>query len=299
MAKDLIDKVGDVPGGAKTYAAGAGLLALAPALAPLAGKLLRGRREDGDGPVAKAGEKLSEGAKRAVGEKVDQVGGPAGIAKKVGKGMLPGGDGDDADGGDGPEHGGVGKGRRMPVQQAADIGAPLSTVYDEWTQFESWPEFMHRVQQVSQDDETHVTFKTKIWGFTKEYKAEIVEQRPCERIMWRVTNGITHTGVVTFHPLGERLTRVQVTLDVEPGSLLEKAARGMRFVKRAVRADLARFKARLEMEEDASGAWRGTIDDGKVKSGSGSSRARRGGSGGRSERRRPSHGRSREGAGSR
>src|SRR5581483_10026217 len=131
----------------------------------------------------------------------------------------------------------------MPVQQDIDIGVPLQTVYNQFTQFEEWPKFMHRVDRVSQEDDAHVAFKTKIWGISKEFKAEIVEQRPDERIKWRVTEGLTHTGVVTFHELGPRLTRVEVNLDVEPGSMIEKAARGMRHVKRAVRADLARFKA--------------------------------------------------------
>src|SRR5438093_27598 len=64
---------------------------------------------------------------------------------------------------------GVGKGRRMPIQQDIDIGVPLKTAYNQWTQFEEWPKFMHRLQQVSQEDETHVSFKTKIWGISKEF----------------------------------------------------------------------------------------------------------------------------------
>jgi hypothetical protein len=46
--------------------------------------------------------------------------------------------------------------------------------------------------------------------------------------------------------------------------LIEKAARGMRHVKRAVRADLARFKAYTEMQEVETGAWRGVIHDGEL-----------------------------------
>jgi Mg-chelatase subunit ChlI len=157
------------------------------------------------------------------------------------------------------------------VQQDIDIGVPLSIVYNEWTQFENWPQFMHRVTSASQQDETHVAFKAKIWGKTKEFTAEITEQRPDERIQWEVVEGISHKGVVTFHELAPRLTRVEVSLDVEPGSMIEKAARGMRFVKRAVRADLARFKAHVLMEEEASGEWRGEIEEGDVKSESSSS----------------------------
>jgi uncharacterized membrane protein len=152
----------------------------------------------------------------------------------------------------------------MPIQQAVDVGVPLEVAYNQWTQFEEWPQFMHRLDQVTQEDDCTVSFKTKMWGMSKEFVAEIVEQRPDERIQWNVTKGVTHTGVVTFHELAPRLTRVQVSLDVAPGSLIEKAARGMRHVKRAVRADLARFKAFIEMEETATGAWRGVIHDGEV-----------------------------------
>lgn len=159
---------------------------------------------------------------------------------------------------------GVGKGRRMPVQQSVDIGAPIETVYNQWTQFEDWPSFMHRVTRVSQEDECTVSFATKIWAKTKEFTADIETQRPNERIKWSVSQGMTHTGVVTFHELAPNLTRVLLSLDVEPGSLIEKAARGMRHVKRAARADLHRFKALIEMAGIETGAWRGRIEDGEL-----------------------------------
>ena len=144
---------------------------------------------------------------------------------------------------------GVGKGRRMPVQQAIDVAVPLETAYNQWTQFEDWPEFMHRVTRVTQEDDCTVSFATKIWGKTKEFEAKIETQRPDERIKWKVSQGITHSGVVTFHELAPSLTRIEVNVDIEPGSLIEKAARGMRHIKRAIRADLARFKAFVEMQE--------------------------------------------------
>ena len=93
-----------------------------------------------------------------------------------------------------------------------------------------------------------------------------MQQRPDERIMWNVSQGVQHSGVVTFHELADRLTRIQASLDVEPGSLIEKAARGMRHVKRAVRArPRPRLKAFVEMQEVEPGAWRGVIADGEVK----------------------------------
>ena len=123
---------------------------------------------------------------------------------------------------------------------------------------------MHRVTRVTQEDEVTINFATKIWGKTKEFTAKIDTQRPDERIKWEVSQGITHAGVVTFHELAPNLTRIEVTLDIDPGSLLEKAARGMRDIKRAVRADLARYKAFIEMQELETGAWRGVIEGGEV-----------------------------------
>jgi uncharacterized membrane protein len=186
--------------------------------------------------------------------------------KKVNDGDGDGDGGGDKNGGGGKGgEVGVGKGRRMPVQQAIDIGIPVTEAYNHFTQFEEWPKFMHRVQSVSQDDETHLKFKTKIWLFSREFTAEIEEQRPDERIEWHVTEGITHHGVATFHELAPRLTRVEINVDVEPSGLIEKSARGMRHVKRAIRADLHRFKAYAVMNEEPEGEWRGTIEGGEVK----------------------------------
>jgi uncharacterized membrane protein len=158
----------------------------------------------------------------------------------------------------------TGKGRRMPIQQSVDVGVPLETAYNQFTNFEDWPEFMHRVTRVTQEDDCSVSFATKIWGKTKEFQADIITQIPDERLKWRVSQGITHTGVVTFHELAPTLTRIELTMDVDPGSLLEKAARGMRFIKRAARADLHRFKAFIEMQEHETGAWRGVIIEGEL-----------------------------------
>jgi len=242
--------------GMRGVVAGAVVAAAAPLAAKEAGKALR------NAVTKRAGEPV-EGAKGVVGDvverKIDQAGGVPGAMKEAGKQMLSGGGGGKSKGTPG-----VGKGRRMPVQQAVDVAVPLEVAYNQWTQFEEWPQFMHRVMQVTQEDDCSVSFKVKVWGMSKEFVAQIVEQRPDERIQWSAGDGVTHTGVVTFHELGPRLTRVQVSLDVEPGSLIEKAARGMRHVKRAVRADLARFKAFIELQEIETGAWRGTIHDGEV-----------------------------------
>jgi uncharacterized membrane protein len=153
----------------------------------------------------------------------------------------------------------------MPIQQSVDVAVPIKVAYNRWTMFEDWPDFMHRVESVDQADDTKLSFSTKVWGITRRFEAEIVEQRPDQRIEWNSTEGLAHTGVVTFHKLSDRLTRIEISLDVEPHGMLEKMGRGMRFTKRAVRADLHRFKALIELDEEAEGGWRGTIEDGEVK----------------------------------
>ena len=255
--------------GAKGLAAGAGLAAAAP----LAKKGVDAFRNGGmpsmpslsptkaaGNMASKAGEKVGSNLKDTVSEKVDEAGGAGGLVKEAASGLLPGGGGGGGKGG----MPGVGKGRRMPVQQSVDVAVPLETAYNQFTQFEDWPEFMHRVTRVSQEDDCSLSFATKIWGKTKEFKANIETQRPDQRIKWKVSEGITHSGVVTFHELAPSLTRIELNLDVDPGSLIEKAARGMRHVKRAVRADLHRYKAFIEMQELETGAWRGVIEDGEL-----------------------------------
>ena len=213
--------------------------------------------------AAKAGDRVGSKLKDAVSEKVDEAGGAGGLVKDAASGLIPGLGGGDSGGGNGGMPG-VGKGRRMPVQQAVDVAVPLETAYNQFTQFEDWPEFMHRVTRVTQEDECTVSFATKIWGKTKQFEAKIETQRPDQRIKWKVSQGITHSGVVTFHELAPRLTRIELNFDVAPGSLIEKAARGMRHVKRAARADLHRYKAFIEMNELETGAWRGLIEDGEL-----------------------------------
>jgi uncharacterized membrane protein len=139
--------------------------------------------------------------------------------------------------------------RHVPIQEAVDVAVPVATAYKRWTQFKDWPQFMHRFEDVEQHDAKHVAFTTRIWGISKRFEAEITEKRTDERIEWNVTDGVEHTGVVTFHALSDRLTRIEVTIDVQPSSPLEKAARGLGHVQRAVRGDLARFKAHIELED--------------------------------------------------
>lgn len=192
------------------------------------------------------------------------------------KRMFSGDDSDDEDS-EGRAAPGFGSGRRMPIQQAVDVAVPVKQAYNAWTRFEEWPEFMHRIESAQQIDDTTVAFQAKAWGVSKRFEAEIVEQRPDRRIEWNVTQGYAHTGVVSFHSLSTNLTRVDLSVDIQPSNVIDKASRGMRFAKRMVRGDMHRFKAYVELGHDEQDGWRGTIEDGEVKrrarSRSGSSRS--------------------------
>jgi uncharacterized membrane protein len=235
----------------KMAAAGAALMALpfaAEGIAKLAGGSPKDAVKDAGN---KAKGKATEGAKKVASEVADEK---LGASKLAGLKDLFSGSGSNGGGGDSEEaekeaHG---SGRRMPIQQSVDVAVPISEAYDQWTNFEDWPKFMHRVDSAQQVDDSTVEFSTKVWGVTKQFEAEIDEKRRDERIEWHTQEGLAHSGVVTFHKLAPRLTRIEVSMDVKPDSLLEKAGRGMRFTKRAVRGDLHRFKAFVEMEEDGS-----------------------------------------------
>jgi Polyketide cyclase / dehydrase and lipid transport len=152
-------------------------------------------------------------------------------------------------GGSGKKGGGREKTRRLPIQRWTDVAAPISTVYNKWTEFEEFPKFMHRVLNVKQEEDDKIQWQEKIWFSTRQWEGEITERRKNERIAWKTTSGTSHEGVITFHKLDDKLTRVMVDLDFHPSGMIEKMASGMRFVKRAVEADLARFKAYVELGE--------------------------------------------------
>jgi uncharacterized membrane protein len=259
-------EVGPGKGGALAKPAGIAAAGVAVAALPVVvervTKLVGPKVSDlGDQAKQKATEQVKDKAK----EVAPDVGG-----KLFGGGMLGGlFGGKDEEGEEGAGKGsaapGHGSGRRMPIQQSVDVAVPIKTAYNQWTRFEDWPGFMHRFESVEQIDDATVAFQTKVWGIKKRFEAKILEQRPDERIEWDVSQGLAHSGVVTFHRLSNRLTRIEVTLDIEPDSLVEKAGRGWRFAKRAVRGDLHRFKAFAEMNEDSARGWRGTIKDGDVK----------------------------------
>ncbi len=146
------------------------------------------------------------------------------------------------------------------VEKSIDVEVPISTAYNQWTQFESFPRFMSGVDYVSQVDDTHLHWEVSIAGVDREFDAEITEQHPDERIAWRSLDGETHSGVVTFHRLDDDETRITVNFDWEPQGMVEKAGSMLQMDDMQVQKDLKKFKELIESQGFEEGAWRGDVD---------------------------------------
>ena len=148
-----------------------------------------------------------------------------------------------------PGNGGVplaGRLRSVPIQRSIDIAVPLEVAYEEWLRLEFLPEGAHRVQNIKRQADT---LKGSIVGARAQHstwRAEIREERPNESFAWRSTTGSDCLGLVTFHRLGERLTRLEVELDVVPSGVEEAFELLAHIADRRTELDLRRFKAELE-----------------------------------------------------
>ena len=147
------------------------------------------------------------------------------------------------------------------IEEHIDVDVPVRTAYNQWTQFESFPEFMEGVDSVSQltDSLTHWTIS--IAGQAREFDAEITEQKPDDRVAWRALDGLEHSGVVTFHRLGDASTRVMLQMETAPEGLIEKAGDALGLAKHRVKGDLDRFKKFIESREHETGSFRGEINN--------------------------------------
>jgi len=204
------------------------------------------------GLAAKKGPDLMKALGSEAGEEAEELGrkGAEGAKKQLPGGGLAGKAASKLLGGAGGQSGG--KTRRLPIQRWTDVAVPVEKAFKTWTQFEEFPKFMHRVLDVDQEDANTIHWREKIWFSTREWDGEITDKRQNDRIAWKSVSGTQHSGVISFHRLDKNLTRVLVTVDFVPSGMIEKMASGMRFVKRAVEADLARFKAYVEFG-DAKG----------------------------------------------
>ncbi|WAL70124.1 SRPBCC family protein [Kitasatospora sp. YST-16] len=146
------------------------------------------------------------------------------------------------------------------VQKTVEVDVPLHTAYNQWTQFEDFPQFMDGVEQVVQIDERHNHWRTKIAGVSREFDTEIVDQLPDQKIAWRTVGGdVQQMGVVSFARLDDARCEVRLAMDYDPQGMAEHAADTMGMIDRRVSGDLDRFKSFVEERGLESGGWRGRI----------------------------------------
>jgi uncharacterized membrane protein len=145
------------------------------------------------------------------------------------------------------------------MEKHIDVHVPVRTAYNQWTQFESFPEFMEGVERIDQVGPTDMRWVTSIGGVHREFDARITEQHPDERVAWTSVDGPRHAGVVTFHRLDTEHTRVTLQMDYEPQGVVETAGDKLGVVSHRVQGDLERFKQYIEARGAETGAWRGDV----------------------------------------
>jgi uncharacterized membrane protein len=132
------------------------------------------------------------------------------------------------------------------ITKSIDVNVPVRTAYNQWTQFEEFPQFMEGVQEVTQLDATHLQWRATIGGREATWEAVVTEQEPDLRVAWKSTSGAPNAGVVTFHRLGEHQTRVTLQLEYDSAGAVENVGDALGFVSRRVQGDLEWFKAFIE-----------------------------------------------------
>ena len=145
------------------------------------------------------------------------------------------------------------------VEESIEVNVPVSTAYNQWTQFEEFPRFMDSVHEVKQLDDEHLHWRANVAGKEEEWDAEITEQIPDKRIAWRSTSGARNAGVVTFHKISDSTTRILLQMDYEPKTFGEKVGDALGAVKLEAKGNLKRFKDLIEGSGTETGAWRGTV----------------------------------------
>ncbi|MFD4349938.1 SRPBCC family protein [Streptomyces coelicoflavus] len=211
----------------------------------------------GHGLVGRAGER--------VGSLTDRLTESAGGGDSKNGGGSKGGGGSGGGGG-GSKGSGGGSVKATHIMETVDIGVPLRTVYDQWTQLQDFSGFTKGVQSVSPHDEVTSDWTAKIAFSTRSWKATVQEQIPDQRIVWTSEGAKGSTnGVVSFHELAPRLTRVVVVVEYYPAGFFEKTGNLWRAQGRRLRLDLKHFARHVTLadEEEVEG-WRGEIRDGEV-----------------------------------
>jgi len=161
----------------------------------------------------------------------------------------------------------------MPrFEDTIEVDVPVRTAYDQWTQFESFPQFMEGVESVVQQDDRTIRWTAVIAGQRKTWTAQITDQTPDVRVAWKSTDGSENAGAVLFEALGDGRTRITLKLDADPEGIVETVGANLGFLERRVKGDLEQFKQFSELRGAETGAWRGEIHGEEIRSGGATTR---------------------------
>jgi uncharacterized membrane protein len=153
------------------------------------------------------------------------------------------------------------------ITEVIEVEVPVSTAYNQWTQFEEFPRFMDGVQEVRQLDDTRLHWAAEIGGRRAEWDAKIIEQHPDRQISWISEDGRKTRGTVAFESLGATRTLITLSMSYRAQGLREAAGSAAGIDRRRVRGDLERFKQLIEERGSESGGWRGDISEGSAAGG--------------------------------
>jgi uncharacterized membrane protein len=145
------------------------------------------------------------------------------------------------------------------IEATVEVEVPVSTAYNQWTQFEEFPQFMEGVESVTQLDDARLHWVATVAGRRAEWDARILEQHPDRQVSWISEDGRKTRGTVTFESLGENRTLVRLSMSYQAEGVRDAVGATVGVDQRQVQGDLTRFKERIEAQGRESGAWRGEI----------------------------------------
>jgi uncharacterized membrane protein len=209
---------------------------------------------------------------------LSKLGRPGRLASKVKLGsrlvdrVTPSGERSEPDEGDGDaeveepesdgvaEGNGVGAGAPLPIQASIDVALPVEAVFELCTRFEDYPQIVDRVSAVEVEDDTHFAVVARVARRPHELSIELLDELPAERLDWECAGELEHSGVLTFHPLAPRLTRLELTIERASEGPVEHLGRILALPERGLKQELRRFKAVAEL-------WEGGKDFGPAEIG--------------------------------
>lgn len=198
-----------------------------------------------DAALAKLGKPGKVASKLSLGSRVvERVGGSLGNGTRE--------DAEEAAGEESASNGGAASAPAVPfpIQESIDVALPVSGAFALASRFLDFPEYLDRMVEAEEVDETHFVFVVNVGRHPREIEVEIVEELPERRIDWECDGELSHSGMLTFHPLAPSLTRLELTIEREPEGLPERLWRRTRLTGRVIQGELHRFKAHVELLDE-------------------------------------------------